>query len=79
MYSSALSSGSRCVVTLEGFYEFKKSGPQPAETYYFQSLDDDLLKAAGLFSALKLGNVSDLFAIKMLHTYKIYLWLSLLG
>lgn len=60
MYSSALNSGKRCVVVLEGFYEFKKSGSQPADVYYFQSPNDELLKVAGLFSTLKLESVSGL-------------------
>ncbi|XP_011505000.1 PREDICTED: embryonic stem cell-specific 5-hydroxymethylcytosine-binding protein [Ceratosolen solmsi marchali] len=54
IYSASLKQGKRCVVVMEGFFEFKKTGTQPAEVYYLHSSDNNLLKAAGLFSTTKL-------------------------
>ncbi|KAJ8683927.1 hypothetical protein QAD02_019719 [Eretmocerus hayati] len=61
IYSSSLREGKRCVVVMEGFYEFKKTGSQPAEVYYLHSMDNELLKAAGLFSTLKRENGETLY------------------
>lgn len=57
IYSASLSEGKRCVVVMEGFFEYKKSGSQPAEVYYLQSPENHLLKAAGLFNTIKRENV----------------------
>lgn len=57
-YSTSLKEGKRCIVVMEGFFEYKKSGSQPAEVYYLQSQENQLLKAAGLFNLTKLENVS---------------------
>ncbi|XP_058793685.1 abasic site processing protein HMCES [Phymastichus coffea] len=53
IYSASVNEGKRCVVVMEGFFEFKKTGQGPAEVYFLQSPDNNLLKAAGLFSTVK--------------------------
>ncbi|XP_014225365.1 embryonic stem cell-specific 5-hydroxymethylcytosine-binding protein isoform X1 [Trichogramma pretiosum] len=58
IYSAALGEGKRCVVVMEGFYEYHKPSPdRPADVYFLQSQkNDQLLKAAGLFTLVKNTN-----------------------
>lgn len=59
IYSAALDEGKRCVVVMEGFYEYHKPSPEnPADVYFLQSQkNDSLLRAAGLFSLVKNNEV----------------------
>lgn len=57
IYSASLSAGKRCVVVMEGFFEYKKIDYGPSEVYFLQSPDNSLLKAAGLFATLKTEQV----------------------
>lgn len=78
LYSASLSEGKRCVVVMEGFYEYKKTGSQPAEVYYLHSPQDNLLKAAGLFATMKRENVSFLLSEHLIIARKNKLFLKLL-
>ncbi|OXU26817.1 hypothetical protein TSAR_005048 [Trichomalopsis sarcophagae] len=68
IYSASLSEGKRCVVVMEGFFEYKKSGSQPAGVYYLQSLENHLLKAAGLFNTIKRENGETLYSCTVITT-----------
>ena len=59
MYNTVLNEGKRCIVVMDGFFEYKKINDfLGTEVYYLRSSQDNtVLKAAGLFSTTKRDNV----------------------